>query len=47
LSATGRWHTLPAAKELRMCADPGGLLKRIPSPVTVASDLGKRRSAQR
>jgi hypothetical protein len=47
LSATGWWHTLPAATALCLCADLGGLLERIPSPLTVASDLGKRRSAQR
>ena len=47
LSATGWWHTLSAATAVRLCADPGGLLERIPSPLTVASDLGKRWSAQR
>jgi hypothetical protein len=47
LLATGWWHTVPAATALRLCADPGGLLERIPSPPTLARDLGKRRSAQR
>src|SRR5829696_3017955 len=28
-------------------ADPGGLLGRIPSPLTLVRELGKRRSAQR
>jgi hypothetical protein len=30
-----------------VCAAPGGLLERIPSSLTLAGDLGKRRSAQR
>jgi hypothetical protein len=47
LLTTGWWHTLPAATALRLCADSGGLLERVPSPLTLASDLGKRRSAQR
>ena len=48
LLTTGWWHTLPpAATALRLRADPGGLLERIPSPLTLASDLGKGRSPQR
>jgi hypothetical protein len=47
LSATGWSPTLPAATASRPCADPAELLERIPSPLTVAHDLGKRRSAQR
>jgi hypothetical protein len=46
LPAMGWWHTLPAATA-RLCADPGVLLERIPSPLTLGGDLGKRRSAQR
>jgi hypothetical protein len=47
LSATGWWHSLLAGMALCLCADPGGLLERIPWPLTVANDLGKRRFAQR
>jgi hypothetical protein len=41
LSATGWWHTLPVATASHLCADPGGLLERIPSPLTLVRDLGK------
>jgi hypothetical protein len=38
---------LAAAMASRLRADAGGPLERIPSPLTLASDLGKRRCAQR
>jgi hypothetical protein len=47
MSATGWSHTLLAVMALRLCAAPGGLFERIPSPLTLAGDLGKRRPAQR
>jgi hypothetical protein len=47
LAGNGLVAYLADATASRLCADPGGLLERIPSPLTLASDLGKRRCAQR
>ena len=47
LPATGCWHTLPAAPATCPCPVRTRLLERIPSPLMLVGDLGKRRSAQR
>src|SRR5215218_1491267 len=38
LVGDGWWHTLPVATASHLCADPGGLLERIPSPLTLVRD---------